>query len=658
MSETRSALIVASDTYSDPSMQQLRAPATDAQALAAVLRNPDIGNFDVNILHNRPAHEVNFAVEEFFAERRPTDLLLLHFSCHGVKDESGELYFAMENTLLRRLGATGVSAEFVSRRMTRSRSRRQVLLLDCCYAGAFERGMTARAGSGVGIEAQFGGRGRAVITASSAMEYAFEGDQLTDASEARPSVFTSALVAGLETGDADRDQDGLIGLDELYDYVYDKVRTATPNQTPGKWTFGVEGELVIAHRSSPITSPAPLPAELHEAIDSPFVTVRVAAVHELARLIHGRHVGLALGARQALERLIDDDSRRVAAEAATALDEGNVTNAVEPDESDAGDGIEPVTPPQPLTSTPSEPVAAPGTIVKPAVEPDESDLAPAPERSKPATRAAEVNAPISATTDDPARASRANVRLLLAGVLTIGGAALTVGSIFPYFAAYNAISDSSTDTTNSLLAAALAFVAGACLLVPRTRTLVGPGLALAIAAVAPVGLLYDMTVGRAYPPVGPGLWLDVASNVALILAGCLIILTLRQTRSVRLAWPPSGPVPWLIAILGAVAAAALFVQVVNDTTLPGRGQAYRADQDLAPLIAAAAITLLVPAIAAIAHPRLFGVALLAGSIAAGASGVVYYTGFASLFALSLLGLLTLVAPLARSDPHFDEKDTP
>jgi hypothetical protein len=112
----------------------------------------------------------------------------------------------------------------------------------------------------------------------------------------------------------------------------------------------------------------------------------------------------------------------------------------------------------------------------------------------------------------------------------------------------------------------------------------------------------------------------------------------------------AGLVPWLIAILGAVGAAALFVQVVSDNTLPGRGQAYRADQDLAPLIVAAAITLLIPAIAAIARPRLFGVSLLAGLIAGGASGVVYYTGFASLFALTLLGLLTLVAPLSRSGP--------
>lgn len=174
MAATRNALIVASYDYTDPGLRQLHAPASDARALEAVLQDPGIGGFDVRTLLNAPAHEVNLAVDEFFADRRPDDLLLVHFSCHGVKDEDGDLYFATSNTMLRRLGATAVGADFVNRCISRSRSRRIVLLLDCCYAGAFERGMTARAGTEVGIEAQFGGRGRAVITASSAMEYAFE----------------------------------------------------------------------------------------------------------------------------------------------------------------------------------------------------------------------------------------------------------------------------------------------------------------------------------------------------------------------------------------------------------------------------------------------------------------------------------------------------
>jgi hypothetical protein len=293
----------------------------------------------VRTLFNEPAHEVNLAVEEFFSDREPGDLLLVHFSCHGVKDEDGELYFAMADTRLRRLGATAVAADFVNRRMSRTRSRRVVLLLDCCYAGAFERGMRARAGEDVGIGSQFGGRGRAVITASSAMEYAFEGDQLTDTREVAPSVFTSALVQGLETGDADIDQDGLVALDELYDYIYDTVRSTTPNQTPSKWAYGMQGELVIARRARPVATPVPLPPELHEATESPLATVRAASVHELKRVLNGRHAGRALSAQLALQRLAEDDSRRVAAAAAAAL------------------GLQPTTPePRPTTPEPRPPM--------------------------------------------------------------------------------------------------------------------------------------------------------------------------------------------------------------------------------------------------------------------------------------------------------------
>jgi len=63
-----------------------------------VLRDPAIGGFEVMTLLDEPAHVIGEAVEEFFADRSSDDLLLLHFSCHGVKDESGELYFAATNT--------------------------------------------------------------------------------------------------------------------------------------------------------------------------------------------------------------------------------------------------------------------------------------------------------------------------------------------------------------------------------------------------------------------------------------------------------------------------------------------------------------------------------------------------------------------------------
>jgi hypothetical protein len=341
---------------------------------------------------------VNEAVEEFFDERGRDDLLLLHFSCHGVKDEGGELYFATANTKLRRLGATAVAADFVNRRMSRSRSRRVVLLLDCCYAGAFERGIVARAGAGVDIEEQFGGRGRAVITASSAMEYAFEGDQLADTQALQPSVFTSALVQGLETGEADRDQDGMVALDELYDYVYDKVRAVTPNQTPGKWTFAVQGELYIARRSQPVTTPAALPPELQQVIDHPIPGVRASAVQELQRLLESRHAGLALAAKLALEQLVDDDSRMVSAAATAALNAHSETVVAGPSEAAQPETTEATGPAAALTLLlPQQSAAASPPIPTAPITPPET----APVTEHDANRSKPSQAQTSAQTSTP-----------------------------------------------------------------------------------------------------------------------------------------------------------------------------------------------------------------------------------------------------------------
>lgn len=321
----RYALIIASYDFTDPGLSALRAPAHDAARLGEVLADPRIGGFDVRTLINTSAAEVNEAVEDFFADRAPDDLLVLHFSGHGVKDEAGELHFATSGTRLNRLAGTAVSADFVARRMNRSRSRRIVLLLDCCYSGAFGRGMVARAGGSVGLEEQFGGSGRAVITASSALEYAFEGASVADTSEGEPSVFTSALVEGLESGDADRDQDGHVGLDELYDYVYDRVRRVTPHQTPGKWMLDVRGDLHIARRARPVSVPASLPSDLQEAIDHSLPGVRAGAIPSLVRMLSVAHEGRVLAARLALRRLADDDSRMVAAAARKALGEEPAT---------------------------------------------------------------------------------------------------------------------------------------------------------------------------------------------------------------------------------------------------------------------------------------------------------------------------------------------
>jgi uncharacterized caspase-like protein len=245
----RIALIIANDEYSDPKLRRLRAPSRDAEALARVLGDARIGSFDVQVSHNEPTPSLRRRLAAFFADCAHDDLLLVHFSCHGVKDDDGILYFATPDTEVAYLDATALPSDFVNRHMRRSRSRRIALFLDCCYSGAFARGASSRASEGLDLAERFNGQGQVVITASTDMEYVFEGTELTG--EGQPSIFTTALVEGLETGAADRDGDGRISVDELYEYVHERVRAATPNQTPRKWAFDLEGEFVVADNPRP-----------------------------------------------------------------------------------------------------------------------------------------------------------------------------------------------------------------------------------------------------------------------------------------------------------------------------------------------------------------------------------------------------------------------
>src|ERR1035437_7588085 len=193
------ALLVGNSEYDDPAFSRLRKPAADVSALARVLECPNLGGFeDVVSLHDQRRPEIEQAIAAFFDKKSPDDLLLLYFSGHGVKDDEGYLYLAVKDTRLESLFSTGLAAEWVRRAMNRSRSRRQVLLLDCCHSGAFSPDHKAALGGSVGTKEAFdsGGYGRIILTATDSMQYAFEGDVVTG--NADTSVFTRSLVRSEE----------------------------------------------------------------------------------------------------------------------------------------------------------------------------------------------------------------------------------------------------------------------------------------------------------------------------------------------------------------------------------------------------------------------------------------------------------------------------
>jgi formylglycine-generating enzyme required for sulfatase activity len=228
------ALLIGVSEY-QPGLNPLPAAVKDISALGKVLRDPELGNFDsVEILPNPDCQEMQFAIETLLENRTKEDLVLLFFSGHGIKDHDyNKLHFATritrKNNQGRLIVSSAVAARFVHD-LINSPSNRQlkrlVIILDCCFSGAFDPALSAKDGGSIDLKSELGAEGRIVLTASDSTQYAFEqkGADL--------SVYTRYLVQGIETGLGDLDEDGWVSVSELHDYAARQVQQAAPLMTP------------------------------------------------------------------------------------------------------------------------------------------------------------------------------------------------------------------------------------------------------------------------------------------------------------------------------------------------------------------------------------------------------------------------------------------
>ena len=159
---------------------------------AEVLQDPEIGQFDeVNTLLNPTVPEMRIAIAQLFdrSTHKPDDLLLLYYSGHGQLDDGQEtLYFVGRDTrsgpLLR---ATGLPASYIANLMPlpNARSKKQVVILDSCYSGAFGKSVKGE----VPTKALLGGTGRCILASSNALQLSWE-NQVAEG-EVQHSFFTS-----------------------------------------------------------------------------------------------------------------------------------------------------------------------------------------------------------------------------------------------------------------------------------------------------------------------------------------------------------------------------------------------------------------------------------------------------------------------------------
>lgn len=234
----RIALLVGNASFAaDSGISNLKYPAADVMALAAILSDPEIGRFDrVETLIDKSKDEILTAAARIFDDERGSTIFF-YYSGHGKVSDSGRLYLAASNTTDKHLPANGVRFDTIVEMKEDFGCGRFCVVLDCCYAGLASDAV--KGSKEDQLKSFADGRGIFFLGAANATTSAREEDHLGH------GVLTAGILEGLSTGKADILNVGRITGPDLFAWC--RNYTTSRNAVRPVQVNKVEGdELVIA----------------------------------------------------------------------------------------------------------------------------------------------------------------------------------------------------------------------------------------------------------------------------------------------------------------------------------------------------------------------------------------------------------------------------
>lgn len=215
------ALIIGISSYNH--MPVLRYPDDDAYRIFAFLQSPSGGSIpeeQIKILIDEAATKTNIkrAMKEVFWKAGPNDLVLMYFSGHGLKGAFLPIDFDGSNNKLLH--------DEIVQILDKSPAKYKLCIADACHSGSLMayKGGTEPSVFGKYYESLSNAKpGTALIMSSKSDETSLESSGL------RQGVFTHFLIRGMK-GEGDRNGDNIVTVQELYNFVYTRVREYTANR--------------------------------------------------------------------------------------------------------------------------------------------------------------------------------------------------------------------------------------------------------------------------------------------------------------------------------------------------------------------------------------------------------------------------------------------
>jgi uncharacterized protein len=240
----RWALVVGISKYKVTDIQRLRFARKDAEAFYNFLLSPIGGGFrpdHVRLLRDEEAtnEAVRGGVRDFLGRARKDDLVEMYFAGHGAPDplHPNALYLLTYDTVPDRLGGTAFDMGDIHSALQKTiNAERVIVYVDACHSGGIstvgQRAVPAL--SAMNRYLQILAQSNPVVAMFSSTEeneLSQEGEQWGGGHGA----FTYYLLQGLQ-GAADRDNDGVVTIREMADYVSQQVSAATDGKQHPRFT--------------------------------------------------------------------------------------------------------------------------------------------------------------------------------------------------------------------------------------------------------------------------------------------------------------------------------------------------------------------------------------------------------------------------------------
>ena len=228
------ALVVGIGKFKDPTIPRLQFAAKDAKDVAALLADPQHGNFapaNITLLTDEQATRgaILNAMQQLFLQAREEDLVVTYVSSHGSPAEQerglgGIGYIVTYDANVKNLWIDGLEYKDFAKKAEMIKARRKVTFLDTCFSGeASKRGEKALAIEGMGVgdataKMFLSGEGTFVITSSRENERSWESDRIQN------SYFTYYLIEAMKRAKEPPT------IREVFDYLSSRVPTVVARE--------------------------------------------------------------------------------------------------------------------------------------------------------------------------------------------------------------------------------------------------------------------------------------------------------------------------------------------------------------------------------------------------------------------------------------------